>query len=109
METTGVRIAPRWLRTLLIQQRFRCGRPKHTHDHLRDPVAVAACAAYLGALDQRHTATGREVFLVLDHASCHTSAASERDVRGHLAGDSDIRGRDRRWIGAIRRRRATDY
>lgn len=44
-ETTGVRIAPSWLRTLLIRQRFRCGRPKHTLDHLRDPHAVAACEA----------------------------------------------------------------
>jgi hypothetical protein len=39
----------------------------------------SACfARYLAALDQRHTATGRELFLVLDHASCHTSAASGR-------------------------------
>jgi len=44
-ETTGVRIAPSWVRTLLLRQRFRCGRPKHTLDHLRDPAAVAACEA----------------------------------------------------------------
>lgn len=44
-ETTGVCIAPSWLRTLLIRHRFRCGRPKHTRDHLRDPEAVAACEA----------------------------------------------------------------
>ncbi len=44
-ETTGVSIAPSWLRTLLIRQRFRCGRPKHTLDHLRDPAAVATCEA----------------------------------------------------------------
>jgi hypothetical protein len=33
---------------------------------------------YLNALEQRHAATGREVFLVLDNASCHTSVASAR-------------------------------
>jgi transposase len=42
-EQTGVRIAPGWLRVLLHQQRFVCGRPKHTLDHLQDPEEVAAC------------------------------------------------------------------
>jgi transposase len=40
---TGVRIAPGWLRVLLHRQRFACGRPKHTLDHLQDPHEVAAC------------------------------------------------------------------
>ena len=31
---------------------------------------------YLAALDSRHAATGREIYLTLDHASCHTSAVS---------------------------------
>jgi transposase len=38
----------------------------------------AAFGLYLEALDARHTATGREVFLVLDHGPAHTSKASER-------------------------------
>jgi transposase len=42
-QQTGVRIAPGWLRVLLHQQRFVCGRPKHTLDHLQDPDEVAAC------------------------------------------------------------------
>jgi transposase len=42
-QQTGVRIAPGWLRVLLHQQRFVCGRPKHTLDHLQDPAEVAAC------------------------------------------------------------------
>jgi transposase len=42
-ETTGVRIAPGWLRVLLHQQHFACGRPKHTLGHLQDPDEVAAC------------------------------------------------------------------
>jgi transposase len=41
--TTGVRIAPSWLRVLLHRQRFACGRPKHTLEHLQDPEEVAAC------------------------------------------------------------------
>lgn len=52
-ETTGVRVAPSWLRTLLIQHRFRCGRPKHTLDHLRDPAAVAACEAAIAAAEKK--------------------------------------------------------
>jgi transposase len=42
-QQTGVRIAPGWLRVLLKRQRFACGRPKHTLDHLHDPEEVAAC------------------------------------------------------------------
>lgn len=38
----------------------------------------AAFARYLAALDDRHAATGRDVVLVLDNGSCHTSAASRR-------------------------------
>mgnify|MGYP003622983887 CR=1 FL=1 len=52
-EMTGVRIAPSWLRTLLIAHRFRCGRPKHTLDHLRDPEAVAACEAVITAAEKK--------------------------------------------------------
>ncbi len=46
----------------------------------------SACfAQYRAALDQRHTTTGRAVFLVLDNASCHTSAASERALAARAA------------------------
>ncbi len=48
-ETTGVRIAPGWLRALLGRWDYVCGRPKHTLRHLQDPVAVAACAEELAA------------------------------------------------------------
>jgi transposase len=52
-ETTGVRLAPSWLRTLLIQHRFRCGRPKHTLDHLQDADAVAACEAAIAEAEKK--------------------------------------------------------
>jgi len=52
-ETTGVRIAPGWLRALLHRQRFACGRPKHTLDHLQDPAEVAACEEALRAVGEK--------------------------------------------------------
>ena len=36
----------------------------------------AAFTRYLAALDARHAATGREIFLALDNGPCHTSQAS---------------------------------
>jgi transposase len=52
-ETTGVRIAPGWLRVLLHRQRFACGRAKHTLDHLHDPAEVAACEQALQAAGEK--------------------------------------------------------
>jgi transposase len=53
LEQTGVRIAPGWLRVLLHRQRFACGRPKHTLDHLQDPEEVAACEAAIQAAGEK--------------------------------------------------------
>ncbi len=52
-QTTGVRIAPGWLRALLARRDFVCGRPKHTLKHLQDPAEVAACQAELAAAGER--------------------------------------------------------
>jgi len=52
-EWTGVGIAPGWLRTLLARRLFRCGRPKHTLSHLRDPEEVAACEAELAEAEKK--------------------------------------------------------
>jgi transposase len=52
-QITGVRIAPGWLRVLLAQQDFACGRPKHTLGHLQDPAAVAACEVELAAAEKK--------------------------------------------------------
>jgi transposase len=52
-ETTGVRIAPGWLRALLARRRYRPGRPKHTLGHLQDPVARAACEQELRAVGEK--------------------------------------------------------
>lgn len=46
-ETTGVRVAPGWVRALLARQRLACGRPQHTLPHLQDPQEVAAWEAEL--------------------------------------------------------------
>ena len=52
-QQTGTRIAPGWLRVLLKQQRFTCGRPKHTLAHLQDPAEVAACEDALQAAGEK--------------------------------------------------------
>lgn len=52
-ETTGVQVAPSWIRGLLRQQRFVAGRPKHTLKHLQDPAEVAACQAHLEAVGEK--------------------------------------------------------
>src|SRR5581483_8827320 len=49
-ETTGVRIAPGWVRVLLRRRDFACGRPKHTLTHLQDPAEGAACKIELAAV-----------------------------------------------------------
>ena len=52
-ETTGIRIAPGWLRVLLHREHFACGRPKHTLHHLQDPEEVAACEEALQAAGEK--------------------------------------------------------
>ena len=52
-ETTGVQVAPSWIRGLLRQQRFVAGRPKHTLKHLQDTAEVAACKAQLEAVEKK--------------------------------------------------------
>jgi transposase len=49
-ETTGIRIAPGWIRALLSRRRWACGRPKHTLGHLQDPAARTACEQELRAV-----------------------------------------------------------
>ena len=60
-ETTGVRIAPGWVRALLARQRFRTGRPKHTLGHLQDPVARAVCEQQLQAAGEKGAGGRRRV------------------------------------------------
>lgn len=50
-ETTGVRIAPGWVRALVARQHWASGRPKHTLTHLQDPDEVAACEATLAEVE----------------------------------------------------------
>lgn len=51
--TTGVRIAPSWLRGLFKQRAYTYGRPKHTLKHLQDPAATAASAHELAAVGEK--------------------------------------------------------
>ncbi len=52
-ETTGVRVAPGWVRALLARRRFVSGRPKHTLKHLQDREEVALCEAELAAVGEK--------------------------------------------------------
>lgn len=52
-ETTGVRIAPGWIRVLLHRRGCTTGRPKHSVTHLRDPQEVAACQERLAAAGEK--------------------------------------------------------
>ena len=47
--------------------------------------SVEVLGLYLAALDARHAATGKEIFLALDNGPCHTSATS----RAALAARAD--------------------
>lgn len=64
-ETTGVRIAPGWVRVLLARQRYRTGRPKHTLGHLQDPAARAACEQTLQAVEKKGDRGRRSVRVAL--------------------------------------------
>jgi len=64
-ETTGIRIAPGWVRVLLHRQRFACGRPNHTLEHLQNPEEVAACVAALQAAGEKGAGTAGAVRIAL--------------------------------------------
>lgn len=53
VETTGIRLAPGWVRVLLHRQDFVTGRPKHSLKHLQD-------AAEIAAFEQERTAAGEQ-------------------------------------------------
>jgi len=52
-ETTGVRIAPGWLRALLNRQDLVTGRPKHTLQDLQDAAAITAFESELAAAGEK--------------------------------------------------------
>jgi transposase len=52
-QQTGVHICPSWLRGLLAQHGWVCGRPKHTLKHLQNLAAVAASRTELEALGEK--------------------------------------------------------
>jgi transposase len=60
-ETTGVEVAPGWVRALLSRQDFVCGRPKHTLDHLQTPVEVERFVAEVTAAGEKGRRGARPV------------------------------------------------
>ena len=52
-QETGVHISPGWLRVLLAQHGWVCGRPKHTLKHLQDADDVARCERELADAEKK--------------------------------------------------------
>lgn len=52
-QQTGVRLSAAWVRGLLNQRGWVCGRPKHTLTHLQTAAAVAASQAELAAVGEK--------------------------------------------------------
>lgn len=52
-QQTGVHLSPGWLRALLAERGWVCGRPKHTLKHLQDRAAVAASRAELAVVGEK--------------------------------------------------------
>lgn len=76
-KTTGVRLAPGWVRALLAQQRYRAGRPKHTLGHLQDPTARTACEHALQA-------AGEKVPAAADEYELHYEDETHLETNPHL-------------------------
>ncbi len=60
-QQTGVHICPGWLRVLLGQRGWVCGRPKHTLKQLQDPAAVAAARTKLAVVGEKGAPGAREI------------------------------------------------
>jgi transposase len=60
-EQTGVSLSPGWVRSLLSQQEFVSGRPKHPLKHLQDPDEVAACQEQLAVAGKKGSRRARAV------------------------------------------------
>lgn len=65
------------------------GRVEVVQARQGSPLGTAGFLRYLEALDERRRATGRELYLVLDNGSCHTSqqsraALAEREAWLHV-------------------------
>ena len=52
-ETIGVRLAPGWVRALLSEEQFVCGRPKHTLKHRQDADEVERFLAEVTAAGEK--------------------------------------------------------
>lgn len=60
-QTTGVHLAPSWLRAVLQRRGYTPGRPKHTLRHLQDPAVTAASAKQLAVVGEKGGGRARAV------------------------------------------------
>ena len=58
-QQTGMCLSAAWVRALLNQRGWVCGRPKHTLKHLQNSTAVAASRAELAAVGEKGPAASR--------------------------------------------------
>ncbi len=100
-QQTGVHICPGWLRVLLGQRGWVCGRPKHTLKHLQDPAAVAASKAEVAVAGEK----GASGAGALRAARPGRDASGDQSVSvSHLASQGHSKRRCPAWgpIGASR-------
>jgi transposase len=106
-QQTGVHIAPGWLRVLLAQHGWVCGRPKHTLKHLQNPAAVAASRAQLEAVGEQGAGgagAGRTAFPRRDASGDQSPSVPDLAPAGPPA-DATGRGNQSARHGIWQRRR----
>jgi transposase len=76
-QQTGVRLSAAWVRAVLHQRGWVCGRPKHTLTHLQNATAVAASRAELAAV-------GKKVRAAPEHSELHFQDETHLETNPHL-------------------------
>jgi transposase len=105
-QQTGVHLSPGWLRALLAQRGWVCGRPKHPRTHLQQPAAVAASRAELAAVGEKGASGAgalRAAFPGRDPSGDQSLPVSERASAGQT-GDA-ARRRDQSARHGVGQRR----
>jgi transposase len=101
-QQTGVHISPGWLRVLLAERGWVCGRPKHTLKHLQDPAAVAASKAKLAVV-------GEKVRAELERYELHFQDETHLETNPSLCRTWHRKGKQSTLPGAGTNRRVTVF
>jgi transposase len=110
-QRTGVQLSPGWLRALLGERGWVCGRPKHPLKHLQDPAAVTASRAELGAVGEKGAGRAGALRAALagpDASRTHSPLSSDVASQGQTADVArrrdpsarhGVRAASKRWDG----------